>query len=643
MDEMQHLFIEALRAHIDALEAAKKALQTHDPDALDSIRRIAHTLKGSGGTVGFPEISTAAAGLEEAEDDQIPSRLESFLTLLHQVAVDGDERRFGILIIEDDPVASRILQVRLAASNREIFAAETGAQAEEILQREAVDLVLLDLILPDMDGRNLLMKLRARPDMALLPVIVVSVKGSRAAKTECFALGADEYFEKPVDPEILAAAVAAKLKRCGEIARESRTDPLTGLPNRAAFAEAFQRAQSLATRSRDQLSLAILDLDRFKSINDTYGHKLGDEVLRRIRPVMDKVLRQTDLLARWGGEEFVVLFPKADARGAARGLEKALESFRRETFQVGEQTVSQVTFSAGVTEVSDEAGVEEAVAEADRLLYMAKESGRNQVLTDETELPSREIKVLLAEDDDIVASVVKHRLGREGFEVIHFPDGISALKGAVELDVSLAILDVKMPGMDGFELLGKLRKMPSYKTIPIVMLTSMGSEKDIVRGFELGADDYIMKPFSPIELLARIRRLIKEPAPSVYQGGPKILLVDDDPVILMTAAKSLEKTSDFQVLQAHNAGEAMERARQDHPNVILTDLFLPDQDGTVLLKQLLDDETLSNIPVIFLTAKTDPSLAAKLVSYGAKGVISKPFDPSKLADQLKEILDKEKA
>ncbi|UCH62875.1 MAG: response regulator [Fidelibacterota bacterium] len=641
MDEMQHLFLEALKAHIDALEASSKALQTQDPDALNSIRRIAHTLKGSGGTVGFPEISAAAAELEEAEDEQIPPRLESFLTLLHQVTID-DEHRFGILIIEDDPLASRILQVRLAANNREIFAAETGAQAEEILQNEEIDLILLDLILPDTDGRNLLTKLRARPDMAGLPVIVVSIKGSRAAKTECFALGADEYFEKPIDTEILATAVAAKLKRSGEIARESRTDPLTGLANRAAFAEAFQRAQSLATRSRDRLSLAILDLDRFKSINDTYGHMMGDEVLRRIRPVTDEALRKTDFVARWGGEEFVVLFPKADTRGAARGLEKALEAFRREKFQVEGRTVSQVTFSAGVTEVSEQASVEESVAEADRLLYMAKEGGRNQILTQETEIPSKGKKVLLAEDDDIVASVVKHRMGREGFEVIHFPDGITALKGAVETDVSLAILDVKMPGMDGFELLGKLRKMPSYKTIPIVMLTSMGSEKDIVRGFELGADDYIMKPFSPVELVARLRRLIKEPVPSEHQGGPKILLVDDDPVILMTATKSLEKTGDFQVLQAHNAGEAIERARQEHPNVILTDLFLPDKDGTALLDQLLYDDTLSNIPVIFLTAKTDPSLVAELVSHGAKGVISKPFDPLKLPDQLKEILNKEK-
>ena len=115
----------------------------------------------------------------------------------------------------------------------------------------------------------------------------------------------------------------------------------------------------------------------------------------------------------------------------------------------------------------------------------------------------------MAEDDDLIASVIKHRLGREGFEVHHFPDGIRALLAAPDLQVSLCILDIKMPGIDGFELLGKLRRMPAYQKIPIVMLTALGGEKDIERGFALGADDYIMKPFSPLELLARIRRLIK--------------------------------------------------------------------------------------------------------------------------------------
>jgi len=509
MDDLKQIYREALVARIDALEAVKKGLEEKSSDALDSLRRIAHTLKGSGGTYGFAEITAAAAAVEEAEDRDLPDRIDALLDVLKAVAYGGAERKFGLLIIEDDPITSKILQVKLAENNREVFAVETAHEAEEILKNEEIDIILLDLILPDTDGRNFLMKLREKPSMAGLPVFITSAKGSSATQAECFALGADGFFEKPLDNEILSAAVSAKLQRSGEIKRESRSDPLTGLPNRAAFAEDFKRSQSLAQRSRDPLTLAIIDVDHFKNVNDTHGHATGDVVLKRLGKVLTENLRQTDVLARWGGEEFVILFPKAGLEGAAMALQKGLDALGAVKFQGEDGIAFKVTFSGGLAVVSDEMTVDEAVAEADRLLYLAKGNGRNQILSEAIKLDQAAKIILLAEDDELIASVIKHRLGKEGFEVIHFPDGTSALAGAPDVEAVMAILDVKMPGMDGFELLANLREMTYYRKIPIVMLTSMGSEKDIVRGFELGADDYIMKPFSPTELLARVRRLIK--------------------------------------------------------------------------------------------------------------------------------------
>ena len=639
MDDMKRLYIEALHARIDALEAAKKAFQSDDPDAEDSIRRLAHTIRGSGTTYGFPEITTAAAKVEDAETGKLITELEEFLAILYTVAVEGETRQSGILIIEDNPVESRILQARLAAKNRNIYAAESAAQAEEILGQEDISLILLDLILPDTDGRNFLVKLKERPDMAGIPVFVVSAKGSQGTKAECFALGAESYFEKPVDAEILATAIAAKLQSTGEAVSKSRTDPLTGLPNRAAFTEEFNRAKSLAMRARTSLAVAIIDLDHFKSLNDTYGHRMGDEVLRGIRPVMSKALRKTDYVARWGGEEFVLLFPKADAKGAARALDKALGILRVEKFTVGDQTISDVTFSGGIVEVSSDVTVDEAIAEADRHLYQAKENGRAQVVSPASEVTVAKKTILLAEDDELVASVVKHRLGREGFEVVHHPDGVAAFNAALDLKASLAILDVKMPGMDGFEVLGKLREMTHYRTIPIVMLTSMGSEQDIVRGLDLGADDYIMKPFSPVELLARIRRLLKEPSKGAPPSkGMKVLLVDDDPVILLTVAKSLEASEGFTVIQAKSTIEAMEKIQQEQPGLVLTDLLLADEEGTIILQKMQEDDALESIPVVFLTAKTDQQLISDLIQQGAKGVITKPVDPATIAAQIQEIL-----
>lgn len=118
-------------------------------------------------------------------------------------------------------------------------------------------------------------------------------------------------------------------------------------------------------------------------------------------------------------------------------------------------------------------------------------------------------RVLLAEDDELLAGIIKHRLTRDGFEVVHVTSGADAMQAVAESGWNLVILDVKMPVHDGFEVLVRIRSLPTYKNVPVIMLTAMGSEKDVVRGYDMGASDYIVKPFSPVELLARVKSLIK--------------------------------------------------------------------------------------------------------------------------------------
>ncbi len=118
-------------------------------------------------------------------------------------------------------------------------------------------------------------------------------------------------------------------------------------------------------------------------------------------------------------------------------------------------------------------------------------------------------RILLAEDDELLAGIIKHRLTRDSFEVVHVTTGADAMQAAAQSGWNLIILDVKMPVHDGFEVLAKIRALPTHKNVPVIMLTAMGSEKDVVRGYDMGATDYIVKPFSPPELLARVKSLIK--------------------------------------------------------------------------------------------------------------------------------------
>jgi DNA-binding response OmpR family regulator len=123
-------------------------------------------------------------------------------------------------------------------------------------------------------------------------------------------------------------------------------------------------------------------------------------------------------------------------------------------------------------------------------------------------------RVLLAEDDPVIAALVQHRLSRDGYEVTHVKNGLDALDHATRERFAIAILDVNMPGLSGFGLLEKLRQQPTLAAMPIMMLTAMGNESDVARALELGANDYVVKPFSPVELLARVRRLVTAPRPT---------------------------------------------------------------------------------------------------------------------------------
>jgi diguanylate cyclase (GGDEF)-like protein len=284
---------------------------------------------------------------------------------------DREKSMAKILVVEDDPEIGRFFQMKLAHASRAIFVAQTIKQAAEILDEHNITLILLDLTLPDADGRSFLRRVRENPRTATVPIIVVSGRRGPVTKTECFELGADEYFEKPVPMDVLAAAVGAKLKRIAQLDQRERHDVLTGVLNRLAFQEVFLRLQALSRRAHASLALAILDMDRFKAINDRFGHPQGDRVLYRAAQIIELALRRSDVVGRWGGDEFVVLLPDTDKDGAQRALENVGRALHDESIQVAGQSL-RLSFSAGVVNVREDVSLDDAVAEADRLLYQAK-------------------------------------------------------------------------------------------------------------------------------------------------------------------------------------------------------------------------------------------------------------------------------
>ena len=205
-----------------------------------------------------------------------------------------------LLLIEDDADLARLLAAVLGEAGHTVTVAPTLASAQHHLGSGSWDLVLLDLLLPDGDGRQLLEQLRSQPTTSTLPVFVASARVGPQARAECIALGADAYFEKPVDVGGLVHAVGRRLERFGQHQAQSRRDPVTGLPNRAAFLEA---CTTLRAGHPDDvpISIAVLDFDHFLWVRETWGRTYADGILRRAGVRLSMLLSQADCLARWDG------------------------------------------------------------------------------------------------------------------------------------------------------------------------------------------------------------------------------------------------------------------------------------------------------------------------------------------------------
>ena len=406
-----------------------------------------------------------------------------------------------LLVVEDDPEIAYLLSVMLAAEDREVVTAGSGEEAMRVLGAGEVALVVLDLILPDIDGRSLLSQIREHPERAHLPVVVLTARAGPDTRQDCYRLGADAFVEKPFDPEELAADIGVRLQRAAEAERAAHRDALTSLLNRAGL-------QARCDGMDSGYTLAALEIDSFAERSERWGWGQTERVTQAVAGALASQTPAGVALARVGGEDFAFLMPGIDPEAMGRLAAGALETVRNPGLEGLGPGEAPLTATVAVVAAEPGTPLVEALDTARRRIFLTREAEGDRVLIEEPAHPDRRARVLVAEDDEISATILLHRLEKEGLDVVRFKDGQDAFDAAQAEVPDLVILDVKMPGLDGFEVLGRLRKDPRYARTPIVMLTSLGQEADVVRGFGLGADDYILKPFSPTELTARVRRLL---------------------------------------------------------------------------------------------------------------------------------------
>jgi diguanylate cyclase (GGDEF)-like protein len=309
---------------------------------------------------------------------------DELLDKAEQLQARGRLAATRVLAVDDDPAVLDTMRAILQPHALEVFTLTDPLQFWERLEEVRPELVILDVDMPQVNGLELCRTVRNDPRWSGVAVMFAAARGDAEAVELVYKAGADDYLAKPIVESELVARVSNRLERVRLYRARAESDGLTGLSNRIAAEDALEQLAALSERFCEPLSIVMLDVDRFKAINDTHGHAAGDSVLRRLGADLRREFRGSDIVGRWGGEEFVIGMYGMTRENAVRRLGDVLERFSGERF-ASEQSPFQVTFSAGVAEYGrDGEDTDEVCRAADIALYRAKESGRGLVLSSDT-------------------------------------------------------------------------------------------------------------------------------------------------------------------------------------------------------------------------------------------------------------------
>ncbi|WLR52828.1 diguanylate cyclase [Bacillus tianshenii] len=507
-------------------------------DQMISITAINHFLssvKLTGRIVGLIGISQCAKDLlvklEKIKTTSLSSKTASLLLSPLEACTNISEEhtepiahlRTGeeplIVLVDEDVTLLAYLKSEMEKQGWMVIATVNPHKALEAFYKMEPDCFITDINMALGANKSMFHLIQKKITEAFIPTIVMSSSDEEGFRKMCFKFGADDFIIKPFHLEEFLLRVEQKLKRREQVKHMLLIDEMTGIYNRKYLVEAFERSIQELERYTTPFSFALLDLDHFKKINDTYGHVTGDVVLKEFTKFISENCRHGDVLVRYGGEEFIMMLPKTTLSQAEVVVNRLLETFSKEIFTF-ERERFHVTFSAGLVEVTNPVKPWRYwLSLADDALYEGKRNGRNQVVVknEHNNLSSNRPKVhmTIVENDDLVSSILKSYVKK------HFADEyvdlhVHTFKCAKQFlsqikedyHPHLLIIDADMPHFDGYEALRMMSKENLLEQYTIVMLIDDQNKECIAKALRLGADDYLSKPFSIQDFHTRLKQYI---------------------------------------------------------------------------------------------------------------------------------------
>jgi diguanylate cyclase (GGDEF)-like protein len=292
----------------------------------------------------------------------------------------------SVLIVDDDPVLGNLHASILGSAGMRVSVVTEPVDAVDALEASPPDLILMDVQMPGVDGIELAKIIRQCRQHLAVPIAFLSAEQNVDRQSEARRFGGDIFIKKPVDPSDLISRVRSRADRSRVLRSMIERDSLTGLYNHGQFKERLLQEFNRSKRTGSPLSLAMIDIDHFKSVNDRFGHPVGDSVIRGMASLLTSRLRTTDIIGRYGGEEFAVLLLDTPAHAAVNVIDDIRRTMREVAYDIDGQSLS-VTFSAGVAAASNSKTHAQLIATVDRHLYDAKRAGRDQVVAEGASIP----------------------------------------------------------------------------------------------------------------------------------------------------------------------------------------------------------------------------------------------------------------
>jgi diguanylate cyclase (GGDEF)-like protein len=463
-------------------------------------------------------LRSALEGTPQPPAESQLSRDEQSLTDARSVSDDSDIKGAKILVVDDEPQIARGLTTLLGRRGMVVTAVNDPLLFWKAIDEAKPSLVLLDLGMPRLSGTELCRAIRGDRRWSELPVVFLTGHTDEDSVRRVFAAGADDYVGKPFVPAELTMRIESRLT--GVKARKApvETDPVTGLPTARRTSDDIERFLRLARRKSDPYSLAVLEVDAFLTLAEIYGRSISDRVLRAIGELLPKSFRGEDVVGWWGGAEFMIgMYGSSKEHGAIK-LTQICVKIGEQTLPADDGRTVRVACSGGVAQYQVDGDTVIALREAGlAALKQVRETGLNRVGISgikATAALTRRVDVAIVEADSALVSLLQHAMESRNLRVATFADGDSAaaaLTGPVpEIQASVILLDVDLPGLNGLDVLRRLRAVEVTRISSVVMLTARTGERDVLTALELGAIDHIAKPFSVPVLIHKVRTLLKQ-------------------------------------------------------------------------------------------------------------------------------------